>query len=555
MNRIIELTKVFLKNSFSFSNIQSAKFNIKGIIKWAIIFIAGFMGLLSYKILDILSDIGQEAVFLSILFLILAILVILQTVLICINLFYNSKDIEYILPLPVKPIELLISKFNVLLITIYVTELIFIAVPLIIYGTITNTNILYYIFMIIILVIFPVLPSLISCIVIMFFARFAKYFKNINRFQNVITILSTIIILSLSFITAKNINAENTVITDEIAIKTILQTNIFSENISKYFLTIKPTIFILTNSNIWISLLNLLKILLITFVSYIIFIVLGNRLYLKGILANLNKVKVFKKHKVIGYKKYRRHKVAKTYIKKEWRSIIRNPIFFSQCILPAIYMPTLLIGLAFAMYKSISTAIEDIINWDTFLSINIDINTICIVLGICLFSNLMSVTAVTSFSRDGKHACIIKYLPISLYRQFLYKSVPALILDIIPSIIIITMAYCILSNFTISIALFTLLITILINIFRIDLLQILDLKKPKLNWDAEYVLVRQNSNILISIGLLGMIILTLIYFAKVFARLSLINAMITIASILAIIIIIINIIVKKNEKELFNKII
>ena len=555
MNRIIELTKVFLKNSFSFSNIQSAKFNIKGIIKWAIIFIAGFMGLLSYKILDILSDIGQEAVFLSILFLILAILVILQTVLICINLFYNSKDIEYILPLPVKPIELLISKFNVLLITIYVTELIFIAVPLIIYGTITNTSILYYIFMIIILVIFPVLPSLISCIVIMFFARFAKYFKNINRFQNVITILSTIIILSLSFITAKNINAENTVITDEIAIKTILQTNIFSENISKYFLTIKPTIFILTNSNIWISLLNLLKILLITFVSYIIFIVLGNRLYLKGILANLNKVKVFKKHKVIGYKKYRRHKVAKTYIKKEWRSIIRNPIFFSQCILPAIYMPTLLIGLAFAMYKSISTAIEDIINWDTFLSINIDINTICIVLGICLFSNLMSVTAVTSFSRDGKHACIIKYLPISLYRQFLYKSVPALILDTIPSIIIITMAYCILSNFTISIALFTLLITILINIFRIDLLQILDLKKPKLNWDAEYVLVRQNSNILISIGLLGMIILTLIYFAKVFARLSLINAMITIASILAIIIIIINIIVKKNEKELFNKII
>lgn len=555
INRIISLTKTFLKSSFSITNIQSVKLNIRGIIKWVTVFIAVFMGLLSYKILDLLLDIKQEAVFLSILFLLLAFLVIFQTILICINLFYNSRDMEYILPLPIKPLELLISKFNVLLISIYVTEILFVAVPLLIYGAVTRVSIIYYLYAVILLIIFPVLPALFACIIMMLFMRLANYFKNVNRFQNIITIFTTLAILVVNFITLKNTSVQNTVITDEIALRTILEANVVSENIGKFFFTIKPSIAALTDKSFGIALFNLLKVILITLISYLFFTFLGKTIYLKGILANLNKVKVSKKHKSVKLKDYKKKKKFLSYIKKEWKLIIRNPIFFSQCVLPVFYIPILFIGMVFMIYKSVAGAVGDIINLENILSINIDLNIICIILGIGQVINFMSITAVTAFSRDGKHAVMIKYLPISLYRQFIYKSIPALFLDMIPSIIIITVAYFIFPNLTIKFALIILLLSVLLNIVRIYLLQILDLKRPKLNWDAEYMLVKQNSNIIISIALLGIIVLLLIYFAKAFAKFPLTTAIIIISSIFIILFIIINIFVKKKENKLFREII
>ena len=41
------------------------------------------------------------------------------------DLFYFSKDLEYILPLPIKPTELLMAKFFTLITTLYVSEMIF----------------------------------------------------------------------------------------------------------------------------------------------------------------------------------------------------------------------------------------------------------------------------------------------------------------------------------------------------------------------------------------------------------------------------------------------
>lgn len=555
MDRIILFSKIFFKSSFSFSGIQSAKLNIKGIIKWIIIFIVTFIGLLSYKILDLLLKINQPSIFLSILFLGLAFIVIIQTILICINLFYNSKDMEHILPLPIKPIELLISKFNVLLITIYVTEILFVAVPLIVYGISTHGRLFYYLYTLIILILYPILPAILSCIVVMLFMRLAKYFKNINNFQNLITIISTILILAINFINIKNINVENTVITDEVALKKILEANVISENIGKYFFTIKPTISALTNKNFFLGLLAIFVILLITLFFYFIFLTLGNKLYLKGILANLNKVKISKKHKNIKLKNYNKHNIFLRYIQKEYKLIFRNPIFFSQCVLPVFYIPILLIGIGFVVYKSISNVIGNIVDLDSIFSVNIDFKIICIFLGIIQISNFMSITAVTAFSRDGKNATIAKYLPISLYRQFIYKSIPALFLDMIPSIIIVTISYFILSKLTILYAFIIIFISLLINIIRIYLLQIIDLKRPKLNWDGEYMLVKTNFNIIISIALIGIIVLLLIYFAKAFSILSLTTSIISIIIIFFTIIIIINIFVKRNEKKLFSKII
>ena len=555
INRIINMTKLFLKSSLAFTNIENAKLNIRGIIKWGLVFIVIVIGLLSYKILDLLLDVKQESIFLSILFLIIAFLVILQTMIISINLFFSSKEIEYILPLPVKPIELLISKFNVLLISIYATELIFAAVPLVIYGIVTQSNIFYYFYALILLVVFPIIPAMIAVLIIMFFMRIAKFFKNINRFQNIITLVSIFFILTMNFINVKDYTIQDAIITDEVALKTIIDSNVISEKIGKYFFTIKPSVLALTKSNSWNGLIELLQVVLLTIVSYAFFIIICKNIYLKCILENLNKVKVSKDMKNISANDFKKRNSSIRYINKEWKLIIRNPAFFAQFVLPVFYIPVLLILIALSLYKGISAVSANLVNWNSLFACNIDLNFICIVIGICQITNFMSISAITSFSREGKNASFIKYIPISYYKQFICKSIPTLMLDMIPSVIITVVIYFIFYNFDFNHVILVLFMAILINIIRINFLEIYDLINPMLNWDSEYILIRRNSNILISICLLAVIILLLIYFANALKYLILEKAIILIALILIILLIMINIFVKKNEKKIFKKII
>ena len=401
INKIIKLTKIFFKSYFSFTNLRYTKLNISGIIKWGILFIVIFIGLISYKILDLLSDVKQEFIFLSVLFLIIAFFVMLQTIVISINLFYSSKDMEYILPLPIKTIELLISKFNVLLISIYITEVIFVLTPMIIYGVSTQAKIMYYIYMMILLIIFPLLPAIIVTLLMMLFMRIGKYFKNISRFQNIITIFSLVLILAVNFIQINNSNSQQPVnITDEIALKKIVETNIISEKIGTFFITVKPSISILTSNNLGVALFNLVKVALITILSYFLFILIGNKIYLKGIISNLNMSKVYKKRKKIKFKTYKKHNVALTYIKKEFNTIARNPVFFSQCILPAFYIPVLIIFILFAIYKTINVSMKDLIDYNMIFSTEIKLSFVCIIVGIGQLASFMSVSAVTAFSRE-----------------------------------------------------------------------------------------------------------------------------------------------------------
>ena len=63
--------------------------------------------------------------FIGIFLLGLALLTIIQSIISATNVFYFSKDLDYILPLPLKPREILISKLNIILVTEYVICLLY----------------------------------------------------------------------------------------------------------------------------------------------------------------------------------------------------------------------------------------------------------------------------------------------------------------------------------------------------------------------------------------------------------------------------------------------
>ena len=154
IKNIYNLTKIFFKSSFQnpyLINKENNKINWKSPYVWLLIILAITMSYFSMEILKYLLEIGQEIIFLNVFFLIFAIIFAFNIILASTNTYVFSKDLELVIPLPIKQDEILIAKFNVLLLNLYFFEIIFMLFPLLIYGIYTSSGILYYLDLIIVI--------------------------------------------------------------------------------------------------------------------------------------------------------------------------------------------------------------------------------------------------------------------------------------------------------------------------------------------------------------------------------------------------------------------
>lgn len=251
------------------------------IILYAIllVYLMGIFGFLSYGLITTLMQIQQEAMFIGIFLLALAMLTLIQSIISATNVFYFSKDLDYILPLPLKPSEILVSKINVILVTEYIMEIMFALAPIIVYGILTSAGPIFYIVALLVLLIFPIIPILIATFIIMIIMSFSKGAKNKDRFKLIAPILGIIIALVISFSVSGTSE-----ISDDQLIEILMQANSVVEVVSDSIPVIKPAINAIVNS----SLIEFLKFLGLTVLFYIIFILIGNKLYFRGAVGNLS---------------------------------------------------------------------------------------------------------------------------------------------------------------------------------------------------------------------------------------------------------------------------
>lgn len=130
MDKIILLTKIFTKSSVQSLTENNKNANKKQKLSTMLVYIialaylAVVVGGLSYSLVENLKELGQERMFIGVVFLIIGVIALIQTIFSAMSLMYYSKDNEYILPLPIKPKQIVIAKTN----TIMITEYAFVAI-------------------------------------------------------------------------------------------------------------------------------------------------------------------------------------------------------------------------------------------------------------------------------------------------------------------------------------------------------------------------------------------------------------------------------------------
>ena len=236
--------------------------------------------------------------------------------------------------------------------------------------------------------------------------------------------------------------------------------------------------------------------------------------------------------------------------------LFKNPIFFVQTAFPVIMILISIIMIANVMIPILDTTIqnsEETIK-QTLYSMEFNSEMICVILGVLQVIFSLSSLSLTAISREGKNAIFMKYIPISYYKQFLYKNILQIILNIIVSIVLLSIIYFYIPKIGLINIILIFITSIFINLINSYLMLVVDLKKPYLNWNSEHSVVKKNDNKSYQYALTIIMILIYMYISNVFKDT---NVTLTLGIEIAIfmtLFVIIDRIIKKKSTKLFEKI-
>ena len=539
--KIKNLTKIFFRDYSEKLNIlKNNKIDKKSSLFWTLLVLIFCIAYLSVYVISRVSNSDNPEIVLKAYLPIVTVVICFQLIIIVCNMLYYSKDLEYILPLPIKPIEILMAKLFSIIGIMYLTEMVFLVIPLLTYWWFVAGTIRFLIYMIFVLAIFPIVFTLIIGSIIILLMQLFKKLKNENMKQLLIMLSLTICLMGFVFF----------IINHNLAImKNTENIEIINENlteINQYFIITNPIIELLTEKN-WINnIINILKIIFIEGILFGIIYLLGKKLYYNNLLNiyKKNTKKIQKKYEYIKTKK------EKSYFKNEVRKLFRNSTYFSQVIynfINIIIISLVLISVITPMLVQ-ETHIEDYeIN---SLKIQIFSAVLIAIQVIATFNNL----AITAISKEGREAVFMKYIPLPLYKQFKIKVIPQIVLNTIMIISVLVVIGLNVPQISIWYYIIAFITAFILNIIYSILLLLLDCKNPNLNWINQESVVKGGNNKIYKYFITIIFVLIIFYFSSIFEKMNFAISVILINLILIICLIILMKYIKKNINKIFNKI-
>lgn len=487
MSRVKILTKLFFKSIYedAFNLKNRDAFSTLGVIILGIFLI----GCISSPILigvassyGVLALYGNQNVLLEFIMSLINILILIMGMVMILNVFFFSKDIEIILPLPVKPGEIIISKFLSCLAYSYSAMLIIIP-PLIMFGILDGKGIIYYINLIFIVLLAPILPLSLSAIISLVLMRVSNFSKKKDLLKIIMGIVGMALALGIQLMTPM-LNRIGQGDTSGIENKVV---NVFNN----ILLSSRTSILALSSNGIE-SALYVLLTAVVALIVLGIFYFIGNKIYFKSAMGSKeSSSKRIELNDQILNKYIGKKPIILDFIINDFKILLRTPAYFLNTILIIIIVPVIF-GVMFwqmsAMGEGGVSELQELIN------IVPSSNIILVVLGIGAFLSASNPTAASSFSREGQEFYYRKYLPVSYRTQVMAKYILALGLNVIAYLVILIMAL-----FLFKIDIYIIIIGSILSVATISIISslgvIIDMKDPKLIWDNEQMAVKNNMNV------------------------------------------------------------
>ena len=412
------------------------------------------------------------------------------------NVFYFSDDLPILLPLPISPGMLILSKFTVVYIAETAMEILVIISALAghILGLTSGLGqdgasavSLWEILRIslvggfgtFVLPLGPMLYCGIICLILMSFTGLVKRKETVTKILAVMTVLGIVLVLVMISLLG-TVDFEHIVAaldTDSVlfvkVMNVIFPGNYLFGKMLEGSSVLAPILFLVYHAGLLLIFFNLAQIL-----------------YLRGVMGVLGGGNSEKKTQ--GVLILAASPKWLSYVKKEWRVLYRTPAFFQNTLAINLFWPALLY-VAYVVQKG-SGAMQGYLRLYQAGNDFMEWAAVVIVIGASALITASNSIAGSSISREGKNYYVMKYVPVSLAWQLHVKAIFSVVISSFFCVLYLLSACVILQIPFLATCLYlavSILTVIMICYFGIWL----DTLNPKLNWDDEAGALRANINV------------------------------------------------------------
>ncbi|MFC8684096.1 hypothetical protein [Brevibacillus porteri] len=512
MNKVLILTKMMMKNAEPAWRMEKGSGWKTALL--LIVIALGVLPMIASAVLviselyDGLALIGQQGALLGIGVAMTSLVIFLFGILYVLSVFYYSKDVEHLLPMPLAPGHILGAKFTLALVYEYYTALVFLGPLFITYGVKSGAGIMYYLLAILVFLVVPVLPLVLAALVVMLFMRFTNVKKYKERFRIIGGLIGIGIVVGFQALFQRQSSGS------EFGIEQIQQMLLTQENgllgfVTELFPGSNLAALALIDSGTWGSLGYLFAFLLVAITGIAAFLYAGTYLYFSGVMGMSESVAKRKEVVDTAFAKLVQKRPAiLSYALKEWRMLWRTPAFLMNCTLSSILIPILMLIPLLSRRDSgeMISFIQTVMQKGSAAGM-----VIAIAFAAFLMMGAMNSTSVTAISREGQGFFTNKLLPMPYRDILLAKLFPGLVLSAVSMLLLLAEAVWFLQLSPTFIILA--IVSGIPGLIFINMVGILvDLQLPKLRWSSEQEAVKQNLNPLFPmvIGLMagGLVIIT-----------------------------------------------
>lgn len=405
------------------------------------------------------------------------------------NVFYFSADVESILPLPLKPSQIISAKFTAALISENIMQFMIVFAAMAGYILALGLPIWSWLAAILCMLTLPIIPMVYCGIITLVTMYFTRFIKNKDRVNKITGVLSLLIILVIVLFCGN---------LSEFSTESLTQAIASDNTLLNVLNVILPHIRFIV-SGVSGDIIGILIYLAINVAAVVVLMILAELMYFKGV-AGIGGANSKKRSASFGkaVKGLKAKAVSLSYFKKEILILLRTPAYFMNCIIINLVWPILLY-LVYVLQgpdNFLGKFFQNLSNGSAGAGL---IFVFCVSVISVLITAANSI-ASSSITREGSHFSFMKYVPIDFMTQINIKASAAILISGLGMIIYVIIAG-ILFSLNVMFILFTCLISLFSVVFASYFGVYMDSINPKLVWDDEVNALRGNYNIFYNMAL------------------------------------------------------
>ncbi len=495
MTNYLSLAKVFIR-SLSMTKPSTKKQMIVTkllLVLVSLLIILPFVvvsGLFIYTVTNSLVEYNYETIGLEFMCILLCVFTFIFSFNVILNELYFTGDIENLLPLPLKPREIVGAKIASIFCAESLVQLLVIFFSVIGFFFALGLSFKNFLLGILGMITLPMIPIIYCSIISLLIMSFTRFIKNKETIRKVgLVFVLAVLMLFVYFLGAlQNFDLE-------LYIEGFV-------NGDQTFLHVMRGI--LPHINLFIDILvtgsirSLLIYILVNIGFIVVLLGLADVCYFKGVVGLSSKDTESKKSSSNILNNIKVENPTNSYFKKEIFTLFRTSSYFLNCILINFIWPIFVYVICKLKFPDLT--LSKLKNLVTSTDNNTLIIIFMFVIGVSILLPALNSIASSSFSREGKNFYFMKYIPMDYSSQVYVKLLVSFIIAFI-GVNVFSLIFYLFIGLKVSTAFIFLIISFLAILFICSLGIIIDSINPKLVWDDELNALRENSNNFIVMGI------------------------------------------------------